>query len=278
MGLVDILRKAREKGVRPPPPDGFVEKLSEEDDFEEVGATAQTDPATVTIEYVNSKGQESLRTITIRAIEVSTAGHLCLKAECHAKEMPRTFRLDRIQTVIDGDGEVHGKPVEFLREVLGDESFDDVQNFFPGRRKSKPAPSSSVDEPCTRKDARAEFRRDARNHARVLVAIARADGRFSDGEDTPIAEFLSNHFAPDDFDDKDARWVLGYVRRMNPTPENVEEALASVAKRLRYLRQESDDQTELMAFLTTVKQVIMADGEADPREIAILRELTELAT
>lgn len=277
MGLVSFLREALANGARPSTPPGLIEHLPVNDDPVEHGTGASTDPVTVTIEYVDSKGEDSLRTITIYAVERTAQDKLCLRAECHARERGRTFRVDRIQTVIDEQGEVFDDPEAYLRSALGDEAFDQGAANTT-HRKPKSATNSCKEDPLiSRKEIRAQFREEARPFTRVLVAIARADGRYSKGEDVPITTFLLDHVAPIEFDNEDRAWVGGYVRRMNPTPEHVEVALADVAGRIRESRQTGERNDEIDGFVRAIREVIYADGEVDYREVTILRELVELA-
>lgn len=280
MGLVDFLRDARARGIRPRPPYGHVERLPPDDDPDEGSPEESngTDPISVTIDYVDSKGETSLRTITIHAVERNAAGHYCLKAECHAREAPRTFRLDRITDIIDVDGEVHTDVEDFLRSVLGDETFDQAPDAaFSGSRRQQDVSPPRHAQPATAKERRAALRQRSRPFTRVLVAVARADGRLSDGEDTPIVAFLISHMAPEGFDDSDRRWLEGYVKRMNPPPDVVEQAMKDVAEALKRARHSGDPDGLLAGYVQAIGAVIKADGQIDQREVAILRELTELA-
>ena len=88
------------------------------------GPDVRTGPApSFVIEYRDWEGYPTRRRITIRRVTVDVdewdnrVGMIL--AWCHLREDERHFRIDRIQAVIDDDGEVHTDPVRYLSAVLG---------------------------------------------------------------------------------------------------------------------------------------------------------------
>ncbi|MCA6305264.1 MAG: WYL domain-containing protein [Phenylobacterium sp.] len=62
-------------------------------------------PARFEVLYRRADGTPSRRVLTLLALQRSR-GQLYLSARCHAKEGIRTFRLDRVERLVDGDGVV----------------------------------------------------------------------------------------------------------------------------------------------------------------------------
>lgn len=74
------------------------------------------DGQVIAIEYVDAKMEASRRRIVVREIEPLDE-HVWVRAVCLERRALRSFRLDRIQCVIDGDGVVHD-PAEFFCAVV----------------------------------------------------------------------------------------------------------------------------------------------------------------
>src|SRR3546814_4408975 len=72
---------------------------------------------TFAIEYEDSKGNGLTRRITLHDLYRDGRGHTFLQGICHERAALRCFPFDRIQAVIDMDGEVH-EPVLFFRDGL----------------------------------------------------------------------------------------------------------------------------------------------------------------
>lgn len=82
------------------------------------GASRSVPPVEVMLEYRNATGFTTLRKIRILGYVPRRAGRSCLFALCNGGTAPRTFRIDRIISVANLDGELLDLR-EFLTEALG---------------------------------------------------------------------------------------------------------------------------------------------------------------
>lgn len=71
------------------------------------------------IEYVDQKGKESTRPITVNCLDIDTNGKVRLQAECKLRGESRAFLADSIVSIIDYDGEVHSDVYGYLRTYMG---------------------------------------------------------------------------------------------------------------------------------------------------------------
>ena len=69
----------------------------------------------ILIDYVDAEGEATRRAITVVGFG---SGHFApaFMAYCHLRQAMRLFRVDRIEAVIDDDGEVHEDIPTFFRE------------------------------------------------------------------------------------------------------------------------------------------------------------------
>jgi predicted DNA-binding transcriptional regulator YafY len=113
------------------------------------------------IRYVDSRGEESSRRITVRRL-ATKSDDVLIYAYCHERRAPRCFASSRISEMIDvATGEVIGDPSSHFSLFV--------------------APSDASELPTTETIARIQ---DA---ATVLVFLARADGRLDVAETRAIA-------------------------------------------------------------------------------------------
>jgi hypothetical protein len=71
----------------------------------------------IAIEYRDANGMLSRRRITLRRVFHASDGQSCVGCFCHERGAVRTFRFDRIVSVIDADGVVW-QPREFFTKEL----------------------------------------------------------------------------------------------------------------------------------------------------------------
>ena len=76
-------------------------------------------PHNCTIEYVDSKGEATVREIDIYNANVSDAGAVVFTSFCGLRQEFRSFRADRIVSFIDADGVVHDDISAYMRDQLG---------------------------------------------------------------------------------------------------------------------------------------------------------------
>tara|TARA_R110002072_G_C7783544_1_gene520283 strand:- start:8 stop:688 length:681 start_codon:yes stop_codon:yes gene_type:complete len=159
------------------------------------------------IEYLDTKNNESRRSISVQAVKYNSHGEPCLWAFCRHRHAMRTFRIDRIQCCIDYDGEVH-ETGPFLQEVLE----LDI---------SVKAPPVNIDA------ARLRAARDkARPHAILLAGLSRCDGYMHPDELGVLCqhcEQLSETLSLEECDSLGKSY-----RSLRPTPDQMNEALESL--------------------------------------------------
>lgn len=74
------------------------------------------EPLDMRIEYRDGKGQKLYRDITLKGVEEVRPGVFYLDAYCHLRKQPRTFRTDRIISIITRDGVVR-EPRELVETL-----------------------------------------------------------------------------------------------------------------------------------------------------------------
>ncbi|MEO0385072.1 MAG: WYL domain-containing protein [Pseudomonadota bacterium] len=265
MGILEILRDAQAQRSRPAAPPNVVEHAPAADDHDTIAGGAAIEPQDCTIDYVDSRGEASCRTITVSAVEHNNAGNIVLKAHCHVRDAPRAFRLDRVSSVTDMDGEVFEDPAAYFANIF---DLDEAPACVPPPRGQR-LPSDS-------KGRRNRLRNRALLYSRILVGIARSDGKYERRQEEPIAQFIEQHIADQPLDGDDKQWLRAYLRRMNPSFDHIEDALDQMAPYFRIVRQTKDPDGELAAFANAIRALIMFDGHADEREMEILRDLVEM--
>lgn len=201
------------------------------------------------IEYVNSKGEASLRRITVFSLVQNSSGVPALMARCHERNATRQFRVDRIKSCIDYDGEVCEDVALFLHENFG------MAHQMASRREA------------TDDLARwPEIREVVRPDAIVLVALSRADGLVLKSEIDIAVTYLALLAERGDMHltTPEISCLETMVRRLRPGPPTIELGLNALSdaspKRIRSL-------------LMTAVEVIDADGFRHPEEIKLVNTL-----
>lgn len=204
------------------------------------------------ISYQDASGAVSRRRITILEVKESAKGDRSLMAKCHERNGVRQFRIDRIAELVDlATGEVIDPP----GRVLG-----------PAANAPKPRDQKAKDY--------AYLMSECRDPMRVLLLIARADGRVCAQEEDIIVSFArdvaSDIGRPQAFDDEKIRT---WLRKQTP---DVELGIIALGRMGQYAPPEI-----FLNFAPYMTQVVSADGKADPREMAVLQimiaEINEIA-
>lgn len=221
---------------------------------------ADIEGLTIGILYRDASGRVSDRVIRCRTLRHSAGGYY-LDAECTLRQAARTFRLDRIEEVIDyttGEAivDVRGFFANYI-ELEVDESGERDQ---PGRETRRP---NVWLEPTSANPRVAAAFRDG---ARVLLFIALSDGELHDAEHAFIINYgverLRRLPEPPHYPDEIVRrWIDNHV----PTRA---EALAALA---RVCRNDADGEDMAHAMI----DLIIADGHASDGEMAIAWHIPE---
>jgi hypothetical protein len=220
---------------------------------------------TIAIKYTDSGERRSTRRITLEEVLLSDEGILYLKSFCHECNAPRTFRFDRIRSIIDLDGREY-QPAIFFR--------DELRAPIPPLTVTSASPTSngncSPDAITTSEKPGAAQRRVARDGARVLAALARSDGLMHQAEIQVILDYIiecaRRRDIPTNAEDRLA--LAAYLKRQRSTADILDECLARLAR---------STAEEQRLFLASAIALTDADGRRDTAEVAmspICREIS----
>lgn len=210
-------------------------------------------PASFMIEYTDAYGSFTRRRITVEAIQKASDGTPMLYAQCHERNEPRNFRIDRIKSCIDYDGVVHDDVEAFLNEAIGLKPHR-IRRIATGHLAIGP----------TSKDWNAK-REMLRPYVTILTALALADGGVDPPETEKIIDFCKEMGARH-------RKVIGgdedklrrYIKRMRPAETNLDTACSKLATR---------SLADRRLLFRTADELARVDGKVDDVEIAFLEDL-----
>lgn len=206
---------------------------------------------TFVIEYLGAKGGASVRRVTLRQIYYD-GGRVIMMAYCHTRRMARTFRFDRIKSIIDFDGEVHD-PVKYFAALgldLPSAAALPTTPARPGPVNARPGVAQLA---------------AARPGMLLLAALSRADGLMHTDEVAEIVDYVVKRAALQGVasNDDDCIAISARVRRQYPAAEELCGCINAV-------RAEPAEMQRL--FLRAAVKVMDADGEQHPAEFdALLR-------
>ncbi|WP_372094392.1 TerB family tellurite resistance protein [Tistrella mobilis] len=254
MALVDVARRmAAHVERRPVPPAPRPVSLPPEDDDEIFVSRSlrgrNAHGQTFMIEYLNAKGEDSRRRITVLKIETMTTGALALYATCHERRAFRAFRIDRITCCIDLDGEVHDDVGRFLSVTLG----------IPVRLSAQREPSEE-----------ARWRRllnAARAEGIVLAALARIDGEVHDAEVDVLTATIMPILDSTGLDPtaEEIETIGRGLSRLRPSENTLYDALDTLRAR---------GPAAVRRVMLGAVQLIQADGRLRPEEVALVNEVS----
>lgn len=269
---VTTLRNMFSRTVAAPPrisptfaPRGF--ELPESNDVATsvVGGPANDDLRGISfaIEYTDAGGRETTRRITLHDLRQAADGRTYLQCFCHECREQRTFRFDRIRSIIDLD-EVFHEPANFFQNELR----TPIQLTSPVRptpsapRETRPMSLSSTDFD----NPGIAQRRVARDGARLLAALARSDGIMHAAEIEVIIDYIAEcagrHGIATEREDRLA--LAAYLKRQRPSADTLDECLARLA------RASAEEQR---LFLRSAIALAEADGQRDTTEVTMLFDL-----
>ena len=221
---------------------------------------------TFTIEYQAADGEVSRRRIMLRTISQRDDGATFLQALCFERNALRSFRLDRVIRVIDGDGEVFEDPRAFLRDELRVRLPEGASAPAPRAtplRANDPVPSPAIrpeEAPGTAQ------RRCARDGLRVLVALARSDGQLHPAEVVVVLDYIGETCRRFGIGcgDQDREALGAYLRRQRPGLDVLEGCLD---------RLDAASAEEKALLLDFADRLIDADGERHEAEHRLVSEV-----
>jgi uncharacterized tellurite resistance protein B-like protein len=223
------------------------------------------------IEYRDAGGAFSRRRVILRQVLQADDGRVMLQFHCCERDAPRSFRLDRVLSVIDLDGEVY-EPTRYFRDVL---SMDLPQSAAAAHREKQytalkaaaviaaaVAATAAVAAVVTPKAGHAP-RRAARDGLRILCAVSRSDGTMDPREVDAILRYIETEAAaagvPTTEEDRAA--LAEYVRRQRPTQDTLRKCLAAF---------EEAPKDKQLRLLRGIHAVVVADGHVHEAENAVI--------
>lgn len=189
--------------------------------------------------YSDAAGQQSERRIICHEV-YAAGGHVYLRCRCLERQASRTFRVDRVSAVYCG---VTG-------EDLG----------APGRLLLPSAVRSERPRPPHRD-------RIIRHALRVLMTVARCDGRVALAEADTVHAFLRSVVEPSR-PRADAHSLYDYAYRLAPNFESMLDSFATVV--------EEDREIALTLLEAAIEVAGAHDGFCD-NEVEVLEELVSVA-
>ena len=206
------------------------------------------------IEYLNAKGEMSQRRVTVRNIKMGKSCPL-LQAYCHSSEKFKAFRVDRVQSVFDCDGEIF-EVGDFLYENLGI-----PKSYLEDENVKAIAP---LDKFVAEKPMLTLVTKDS---AALLVALAMCDGYMCENERDLIVRYLVNLIERNQgfLDAHGVNYIQKYVNRLRPSEDCVLRELENVY---------SIDPIEKNKFLQACSDVVKIDGTVTPSEQDMLADFS----
>lgn len=245
-GIVDVLTGMVERKPFP----SITASISVPPEDDEVSAAdplGYAEGQSFIIEYLDTKGRVSVRRITVWSIEAGAGGMPCLYAKCHERQAMRQFRVDRIRSCADYDGEVRDDVMEFLAESFG-------------------AAIAGATE--TARTSEAWFARldQIRADAVLLACVSLADGSRHEMETEVIADHVSRivEASGEMMTAGEISALVRYVRRLRPQPRAIAAAIDEM--RTRSLRQQRQ-------FFDACRSVMDADGVRKASEADMIQSL-----
>lgn len=212
------------------------------------------------IEYCDATGKRSRRRISIITSRIDAKGVAILQAWCFERNACRYFRLDRIEAVIDDDGEIWEPRRFFNEELLVDYPCNTpqaaaapVRALAAKKEAENRKPGTAVKVLCC----------DA---VQILAALGRSDGRFVAAEVAVVMDYVLARCAEADLSvsDEDKAAVLAWIKRAKATPPLLSEALEKFCQR---------PLSDLETLLDSGEKLIAADGIIKDSETEMLRQI-----
>ena len=195
------------------------------------------------IVYRDSKGEESQRRITVMGFKEGSSGRSVM-AMCHERKAWRQFIVSRIDAVTDIETSELIEPPSRVFGAAGAPA-----------AKAPPRPEAQ---------AHARFMTEARDGLRVLILLARSDGRMCAAEEDILIGFAEETAAAHGLDYDRAK-LIAWARKQTP-----DAALGATSLR-RMAERHSD--LALPGLAKHMAEMISADRVVTSEEAALLRKM-----
>lgn len=227
MGLLGKLISG--KRVVPPVPSGHVTIVARIETYERPKARTEVSGSSCFIEYADADGEVTKRQITLRRLDGPPGNPQIIGAHCHVRDAYRSFRIDRIQLMVDGA----------TGEVL-----DPIEHCIALQRAGV---------------LKAEDKALARI-MRIMTFVARCDGQFHALEQDTLDDILGRYFRF--FGGDDAAYECARREAMRLAPDSDD-----VIKSINWIKR-APMAKELASFvLKSSIAMIDADGRHHDEEV-----------
>lgn len=249
--LIDTVQRRAE--VRPLPAAPVATVLPATDATEpDEGALGYAEGQSFIIEYEDAQGEASTRRVTVIEIRRAAGGAPALYARCHERRAMRLFRVDRITSCIDFDGEVHNDVAAFMRDSFG--------------MTAELSPAAPPRQPEHR--VWGAIRRAHAAHLMLLTALSHADAEMIPEEVDVIVDWCERRAIAEGMrpDAEFRRLARRYAMRLRPDGQLVARALEDLY---------NQDPGTVVPLLAAGIAVIDADGLRHPEERDLLNRIAE---
>lgn len=217
-------------------------------------------PQLFDIEYQGADGRASARTVRIHTLTVSAKGAGLLQGFCFKRNAARSFRMDRVASVVDEYGEIHSPPAIFLRDLFDSYAVEEFRgDSEPPRKSRKPR------KPRTPIAATRFINKHAADFV-LLRLMAGVDGDIHELERMAITDHMAKLWLQEEtrISSEHMEHVERWVDRLRPEQRDYAAAVEAVMAK---------PGKDIARVLLSMKAVLEADGEHDPREIELLDQL-----
>lgn len=208
----------------------------------------QAEGATIFIRYVDAKGDESERRISVRRIYTADdPTDFYIQAYCFEREAPRAFYASRMEEVIDLEtGEVFENPIEFFKRELS-------------------PVIESTEQPDQAQTIKNHFQavRLLKSELAALMFMSRADGRMHPKERQEILAYAIQR-APILSTQKE--WLDRYLKRLYPSGDVFLDIVPELKRQ---------SEANKVALSDTLRRIVDADGKAQESELNLLKKFQE---
>lgn len=249
------------RSAKPPtPPDGIALSAPRDDvtpiaqaipslaEREEEGPYEDLFGTSWVIAYTDAQGDESTRRITVLGAKIGKGGDRTIMAKCHERNGIRQFRIDRITELMNiATGEIIEPPTK----------------VFGAARIDMPAPDPRLKE-------HERVMRAARDPLRVLLFVARADGRVCHDEMDAMLRIVDDIALTETARGPlwyDADKVTDWIAKQTPDAAVAAVALGRMA--------ELAPPARLKSFRRSMEKLVTADGVVHPAETEAMIWLDE---
>jgi TM2 domain-containing membrane protein YozV len=182
------------------------------------------------ISYTDNAGQKSERRITMKTIQPTYDNDYLIIAYCHEKEAQRSFKLSRIDRLVDIEtGEIFTEPIKYFLERFNNSPLGQITKRF----------------------------QDLEPEILILSYIARADGYLRKQERVIIANFIQNGYDTI----LDESLLEDEIRKTYCESSDLRKSLKIVSKKT---------ESEKIQLYNHACQIVESDKKSDPIEIGIL--------